>query len=153
MYPDRFTSSHKSTVKHCEAKHIKNDKCVKDMKTRDEDNGLGKHFKELPELPGLRFLFLFFLIVLTRRRKKTSKSQLEQTGWIGKVRECLFLCVARFLCPAPSGLCTYAKSCLREPEGCWIYMNLTLWHHTENSCKHKTHPNYPNSTPNFTQNP
>ena len=37
----------------------------------------------------------------------------------------------------PPGLCSYAISCLRESEGCWIYMNLTLWHHGNIYAEHK----------------
>lgn len=38
----------------------------------------------------------------------------------------VFFCYT--VCLQPSGWCSYAISCLRESDGYWTYLNLTLWH-------------------------
>lgn len=71
------------------------------------------------ELPGLSFLFCIFFyfifFLLTSRGKKIeNQSQPEQTGWIGKVRKCLFLSRCSVSLPSPFRV---VYLCNKLPEG------------------------------------
>lgn len=68
------------------------------------------------------------------------KSIICNSGGVNKMGtvKCVFFSqCALFPWPSPSGLCSCAISCLRESEGCWIYINPTLWHDDKTYAEHE----------------